>query len=52
MSSAFRLIVDRRVVCSDINNPLSAVALLFGAFFVFNISYPVEASATLEFIQR
>ena len=29
-----------------------AVAVMFGAFYVFNISYPEEISATLEFIQR
>lgn len=31
---------------------MTAIALLFGSFFMFNISYPVEASATMEFMQR
>ena len=44
--------MDHHVICCSIDSPLTAMALLFGAFFVFNISYPCDASATLEFIQR
>ncbi|KAG0416193.1 hypothetical protein HPB47_006628, partial [Ixodes persulcatus] len=31
---------------------LEAVCLQFATFYVLNLSYPKEASATLEFIQR
>jgi len=51
-ASAFRLVVDRVVVCSSIQTPMVAVTLLFGTYFLFNIAYAPEASATLEFIQR
>ena len=51
-SDAFRLVVDNTVICSSIQTPLVAVALLFGSYFLFNIEYPQEGSATLEFIQR
>jgi len=30
----------------------SALAVLFGSFYVFNIEYQEEAASTLEFIQR
>ena len=29
-----------------------AVAVMFGAYYVFNIAYQEEAGGTLEFIQR
>jgi len=50
-ATSFQLVVDR-VVTSSVETPLIAVALLFGAFFTFNIEYPAETAATLEFIQR
>lgn len=31
---------------------MRAISLLFCSYFVLNIEYPVEAKATLEFIQR
>lgn len=52
MATVFRLVVDGIVVCSSIESPVAAIALLFGSFFLFNIKYPVDTSATLEFIQR
>jgi len=51
-ASAFRLVVDRTIIVSTIQTPIVAVALLFGVFFIFNIEYPPEASAALEFMQR
>ena len=45
-------VVDRTVFCSSIKTPLVVVTLLFAVYFLFNIEYPPQASATLEFIQR
>jgi len=50
-ASTFRVVVDRRISIS-VESPLAAFAVLFGAFFVFNISYPNDAGATLEYVQR
>jgi len=35
-----------------VDTPLAGFALLFGVFYIFNISYPVDAGATLEYVQR
>jgi len=51
-ATAFQLVVDRVIVTSSVHTPLVAVALLFGSFFTFNIEFPPETAATLEFIQR
>lgn len=32
--------------------PIAAGAILFGTYFLFNLQYPTEVAATLEFIQR
>lgn len=47
----FRIIVDKVVTCC-VDTPLAGFAVLFGSFYLFNISYPVEAGATLEYVQR
>jgi hypothetical protein len=47
----FRLVVDKVVLCT-VETPMAAFGLLFGAYFLFNISYPPEAGATLEYVQR
>lgn len=52
VTAVFGLVVDKHVVCSSTTNLLTAVALMFGSYFIFNIGYPTEACATLEFIQR
>uniref|UniRef100_A0A3B3QPE7 Uncharacterized protein n=1 Tax=Paramormyrops kingsleyae TaxID=1676925 RepID=A0A3B3QPE7_9TELE len=48
------LSIEGRVVLrmSDHSDFTSALAVLFGSFYVFNIEYPEEAATTLEFIQR
>jgi len=43
-SDALRLVVDSIVICSSIQTPLVAVALLFGSYFLLNIEYPKEGS--------
>jgi hypothetical protein len=47
----FRLVVDKVVICT-VDTPLAGFALLFGVFYIFNISYPVDAGATMEYVQR
>ncbi|RXN05325.1 hypothetical protein ROHU_033470 [Labeo rohita] len=48
------LSIEGRVVLqlSDVSDFTSALAVLFGSYYVFNIEYPEEAATTLEFIQR
>jgi len=48
----FMLAIDGVIVLHEIKDPLTAIGLLFGSFFVFNLHYPASASVTLEFIQR
>ncbi|RXN15703.1 hypothetical protein ROHU_027865 [Labeo rohita] len=47
------LSIEGRVVLqlSDVSDFTSALAVLFGSYYVFNIEYPEEATTTLEFIQ-
>ena len=43
--------VDSNIVFDGLTF-MQAISLLFCSYYVFNIEYPVEAKATLEFIQR
>ena len=52
MSTTFRLIVDGVVVCSDLSTPMAAFGVLFGMYFLLNISYPSAVGATMEYVQR
>jgi hypothetical protein len=51
MGRNFRVVVDKVVTCC-VDTPLAGFVLVFGSYFLFNISYPVEAGATLEYVQR
>lgn len=46
------LSIDGAVVNNHIENFTVGIAMLFCAYYVFNIKYPTEADATLDFIQR
>lgn len=46
------LAVDQQVQIDFIEDFLSGFAVLFAAFYVFNIEYPEESRSVLEFIQR
>ncbi|XP_063054121.1 uncharacterized protein LOC134468409 isoform X2 [Engraulis encrasicolus] len=46
------LSVDRIIVQPSIHSFLTALWLMFGSFFVFNIHYPASLASTLEFLQR
>ena len=48
-SNRLMLIVNRTWLC-DLHNPVSAIALLVGSFFILYLAYPAEAGTTL--IQR
>jgi hypothetical protein len=43
--------IERNIVFDGLTFT-AALNLLFSAFYVLNIEYPVEAKATMEFIQR
>ncbi|KAK4317467.1 hypothetical protein Pmani_011468 [Petrolisthes manimaculis] len=51
-STRFILGVYGTVVCDHIPNFLVGLAMMFASYYNFNICYPLEAAATLEFIQR
>jgi hypothetical protein len=46
------MLVINRTRVSDLHIPMSAAALLVGSFFIFDLTYPTAAGATLECIQR
>jgi hypothetical protein len=45
------VVVDGIVVCGPVDFKV-AFAVMFASYFVFNIAYPKEVAASLEFIQR
>lgn len=51
-SRQFMLSVDGKVVNDQIPNFVSAICLMFGSYYCFNIHYPVVLGSTLEFLQR
>ena len=44
--------IDGVIVNDSISTFTGGLAMLFASYYNFNIKYPVEAAATLEFIQR
>ncbi|KAK4298521.1 hypothetical protein Pmani_029123 [Petrolisthes manimaculis] len=44
--------IDGVIVCDDIPTLLLGLGKLFAAYYNFNISYPLEVTGLLEFIQR
>nr|XP_047137387.1 uncharacterized protein LOC105850408 [Hydra vulgaris] len=50
--NSFYLVVDRHVIIDNLANPLLTLVVLFAAYYVLNVGYPVEIAATLEFLQR
>ncbi|XP_046900161.1 uncharacterized protein LOC124483673 [Hypomesus transpacificus] len=51
-SKRFMLSVDRTIVHNNIPSFVSALCLMFGSYYCFNIHYPSELASTLEFLQR
>ncbi|KAG7462258.1 hypothetical protein JOB18_019490 [Solea senegalensis] len=52
VAKTFMLSIDQKVVNDHITSFSSAMCLLFGSYYCFNIHYPVELRSTLEFLQR
>ncbi|PIK56129.1 hypothetical protein BSL78_06948 [Apostichopus japonicus] len=50
-ATRFQIAVDGQFI-TTVNNPIDALCVWFCAFYVFNLEYPANASATAEFIQR
>lgn len=46
------LSVDRKIANDDITTFITAVCLMFGSYYCFNIHYPSELASVLEFLQR
>lgn len=46
------LVIDRHVVADNILSFLSALGMLFSAYYCFGIEYNEGAPATLDFFQR
>ncbi|KAF6736314.1 hypothetical protein FQA47_007720 [Oryzias melastigma] len=51
-AETFMLSIDKNIVNDKISSFTSAICLMFGSYFCFNIHYPVELRSTLEFLQR
>ncbi|XP_076745539.1 uncharacterized protein LOC143420875 [Maylandia zebra] len=51
-SRRYMLSVDRHLVSTNISSFISALCLMFGSYYNFNIHYPSELASTLEFLQR
>ncbi|KAK4289260.1 hypothetical protein Pmani_037760 [Petrolisthes manimaculis] len=48
----YMLGIDEVIVCDDIPTLWLGLGKLFAAYYNFNISYPLEVTGLLEFIQR
>ncbi|CAK8681224.1 uncharacterized protein LOC143460353 [Clavelina lepadiformis] len=51
-SKRFYIFVDKKCAFDYINSALEAVTLPSACYYVFNVRYPEEVSATLELLQR
>jgi len=46
------LSVDQNIILDNIPSFVSALCMMFGSYYCFNIHYPSELASTLEFLQR
>ncbi|KAF1395647.1 hypothetical protein PFLUV_G00013770 [Perca fluviatilis] len=51
-STRYMLSLDRNLTNTNISSFISALCLMFGSYYCFNIHYPSELASTLEFLQR
>ncbi|XP_019118302.2 uncharacterized protein LOC109139344 isoform X2 [Larimichthys crocea] len=51
-SKRYMLSVDKQIVNDNIPSFMTAVCLMFGSYYCFNIHYPAELASILEFLQR
>lgn len=49
---SYSLSIDGTIVMEDLHLFERSLSSLFSAYYVFNVAYPEEICATLEFIQR
>ncbi|XP_055010320.1 uncharacterized protein LOC129409166 [Boleophthalmus pectinirostris] len=51
-STRYMLSLDQNLINTNISSFISALCLMFGSYYCFNIHYPSELASTLEFLQR
>ena len=51
VATTFKVVIERRI-CYSTDDFFTAAAVMFAAYYVFNLEYAADTSATLEFIQR
>ncbi|XP_037400176.1 uncharacterized protein LOC108431938 [Pygocentrus nattereri] len=51
-STRYMLSLDQTLINTNIPSFISALCLMFGSYYCFNIHYPSELASTLEFLQR
>ncbi|KAM7401412.1 hypothetical protein PAMA_005553 [Pampus argenteus] len=51
-SKRYMLSVDKQIVNDNIPSFMTAVCLMFGSYYCFNIHYLAELASILEFLQR
>ncbi|XP_057187745.1 uncharacterized protein LOC130553025 [Triplophysa rosa] len=47
----FMLCVDQNIILDNLPSFISAMCMMFGSYYCFNIHYPSELASTLEFLQ-
>ena len=51
-ATAFMVAADQEVIMDNLKSFTDALVGMFICFYVFNMHYPVELRATMEFLQR
>lgn len=51
-ATAFMVAADQEVIMDNMKSFTDALVGMFMCFYVFNMHYPVELRATMEFLQR
>ncbi|KAK7881449.1 hypothetical protein WMY93_029858 [Mugilogobius chulae] len=51
-ANRFMLSLDCMTVQDNITSFMSAIVMMFGSYYCFNIHYPLQLASTLEFLQR
>lgn len=51
-AAAFMVAVDQEVVVDNLKSFTDALVSMFVCYYIFNMRYPAELGATMEFHQR
>lgn len=51
-ATTFMVAADQEVVIDNLKSFTDALVGMFMCFYIFNMHYPVELGATMEFLQR